>query len=211
MTDGQADAVAMEGDQETGAPAQQTSLRYLRLQNGFRNMLKSGMDRLDQQTFMERFKDHPNPGQLQPLWRILKKQCEVILQVAAAEAEAACDEVGVQQQLRELESLILQRGLMGTDSSAEATAALPSAAEAAARVAAMQAEKQLLQQQLQELQQQRAAVDAELQARQAAADDVLQQFDKDIAEPVDKVYTATKQWVQTARDGILQELDAMQP
>lgn len=38
-----------------------------------------------------------------------------------------------------------------------------------------------------QLQQQRAAVDAELQARQAAADDVLQQFDKDIAEPVDKV------------------------
>lgn len=25
------------------------------------------------QTFMERFKDHPNPSQLQPLWRILKK------------------------------------------------------------------------------------------------------------------------------------------
>lgn len=43
------------------------------------------------------------------------QQCEVILQVAAAEAEAACDEVGVQQQLQELESLILQRGLMGTD------------------------------------------------------------------------------------------------
>jgi hypothetical protein len=43
------------------------------------------------------------------------QQCEVILQVATAEVEAACDEVGLQQQLQELESLILQRGLMGTD------------------------------------------------------------------------------------------------
>jgi hypothetical protein len=43
------------------------------------------------------------------------QQCDKILQVACAEAEAACDEVGLQQQLQELESLILQRGLMGTD------------------------------------------------------------------------------------------------
>jgi hypothetical protein len=49
MTDGQGDAAAMEGEQETGAPTQQTSLRYLRLQNGFRNLLKSGLDRLDEQ------------------------------------------------------------------------------------------------------------------------------------------------------------------
>jgi hypothetical protein len=43
------------------------------------------------------------------------QQCEAILQVAASEVEAACNEVGLQQQLQELESLILQRGLMGTD------------------------------------------------------------------------------------------------
>jgi hypothetical protein len=49
MADGQVAAAAMDGEQETGAPAQQTSLRYLRLQNGFRNMLKSGLDRLDEQ------------------------------------------------------------------------------------------------------------------------------------------------------------------
>jgi hypothetical protein len=49
MMDAQGDAAAMEGEQETRGPAPQTSLRYLRLQNGFRNMLKSGMDRLDEQ------------------------------------------------------------------------------------------------------------------------------------------------------------------
>jgi hypothetical protein len=38
-----------------------------------------------------------------------------------------------------------------------------------------------------QLQQQQAAVEGELQARQAAADDVLQEFDRDIADPVDKV------------------------
>jgi hypothetical protein len=37
------------------------------------------------------------------------------------------------------------------------------------------------------LQQQQAAVEGELQARQAAADDLLQEFDRDIADPVDKV------------------------
>jgi hypothetical protein len=51
MTDAQGDAAAMEGEQETRVPAQQTSLRYLRLQNGFRNMLKSGLDRLDEQVW----------------------------------------------------------------------------------------------------------------------------------------------------------------
>jgi hypothetical protein len=38
--------------------------------------------------------------------------------------------------------------------------------------------------------QQQAAVEAELQARQAAADDVLQEFDRDIADPVEQVRPA---------------------
>lgn len=41
----------MDGpDAHTGeGEGQQTSLRYLRLQNGFRNMLKSGLERIDEQ------------------------------------------------------------------------------------------------------------------------------------------------------------------
>lgn len=41
------------------------------------------------------------------------QQREAILRVATEEMEAACNEVGLQQQLQELEGLILQRGVMG--------------------------------------------------------------------------------------------------
>lgn len=41
------------------------------------------------------------------------QQCESIVSEACAEMEVACAEVGLQQQLAELEGLILQRGLLG--------------------------------------------------------------------------------------------------
>lgn len=46
---------------------------------------------------------------------VLLQQREAIAEVAAVEMAAACDEVGLQQQLEELEALILQRGLLGGD------------------------------------------------------------------------------------------------
>lgn len=62
-----------------------------------------------------------------------------------------------------------------------------------------------------QLQQQRAAVVAELQARQAAADDVLQQFDKDIAEPVDKVRDSSSILLVSSLLHITHRLQVKQP
>lgn len=49
------------------------------------------------------------------LFALVMQQQEAIIDVAAIEMEAACSEVGLQQQLEELEALILQRGLLGSD------------------------------------------------------------------------------------------------
>lgn len=43
------DSAMREGLSGQESIAQQTSIRYLRLHNGFRNMLKSGLERIDEQ------------------------------------------------------------------------------------------------------------------------------------------------------------------
>jgi hypothetical protein len=45
----------------------------------------------------------------------LLQQRDAIVEVATEEMEQACSEVGLQQQLEELEALVLQRGLLGAE------------------------------------------------------------------------------------------------
>jgi hypothetical protein len=62
-----------------------------------------------------------------------------------------------------------------------------------------------------QLQQQQAAVEVELQARQAAADDVLQEFDRDIADPVDKVRDHSSSAQASDTDALCCSLPMSQP
>ncbi|GBF95598.1 hypothetical protein Rsub_08579 [Raphidocelis subcapitata] len=206
MSDAQGGA---EQQQQQGEPAPPESLSFLQLQDAFKRMVAVGVDVVDEQAFRRLMAGVP-PHLVAPMWQLYSRVVAGIVENALEEFESIAAEVGLRQQLADVEALLLSRrgaaggggGGGGGDAAPGACDAPgdgPEAAAAAARVAAKRAEKQQLQEMLARAQAQRDDLQSRVDARRRQADSLQAGYAR-VADQMGELHAAAAAW---RADGLL--------
>eukprot|EP00877_Chromochloris_zofingiensis_P014504 jgi/Chrzof1/9307/UNPLg00275.t1 len=166
-----------------------TSLKYLQMKDAFRRTMILGVDVINEESFCQLFQT-THPKYVQQFWLIYVEVIQQLLAKAMTQFDMVCKEVGLESQLEQLETLILQRGL-AVDTPRSTDASTASAFEASARMAAKYAEKEQLEQLLSKLQQQQQGLSQQLEHRKQSGQDAKENLSA-IGAQVAEVYKAGK-------------------